>query len=155
MRLHSRFYFLSVILCLFSLIFLTIGGCGSDDNDDDDGDNISCTVEDCCACLADNDCFIIGTYNTCLSGNFQLDNTCKLSCEAECSCLQEQESNDDRAFCTSACRKNQQCGDDEPLDECINGCLTMTDLQDCVYRNCDTSMPCMDWWECLSDCGAY
>lgn len=154
---NSRCYYLGAIFCLLGLIFSIIGGCGSDDNggSDDGGGNTSCTVENCCSCLADNDCFISGSYNTCIAGNFRLDNTCKLACEAECVCLQDTGSDDDLTVCNSACQKNRQCGDDEPLNDCIDGCLTMTDLQDCVYTNCDTTMTCSDWWECVFDCGAY
>jgi len=57
-------------------------------------------------------------------------------------------------FCESACKKNLECGIEEPLDVCIEGCVNGTQAaRDCVASSCSTNSECGDWINCLLDCG--
>jgi hypothetical protein len=66
----------------------------------------------------------------------------------------DDEGNNDPGFCESACTKNLECSLEEPMADCIEGCVNGTQAaRDCVANNCSTDSECGDWIDCLLDCG--
>ena len=66
----------------------------------------------------------------------------------------EDESGGGGRFCESACTKNLECGLEEPMDVCVEGCVNGTQAaRDCVAAGCSTDAECGEWFDCLLDCG--